>query len=173
MVERPRPITLGADKTHDTADFVNELRTLKVTPHVAQNESGRVSAIDGRTTRHAGYAVSHRIRKRIEEAFGWMKIVGGQAETRLRGLERVGFAFTFTAAAYNLVRLPKLLEAPASDTSRIIRSSAAGASSRPISGMAIISTSAGPAIIVISTNGIGDEVVQDARRESSSTACER
>lgn len=111
--ERPRPITLGADKAYDTADFVNELRTLKVTPHVAQNESGRASAIDGRTTRHAGYGVSQRIRKRIEEAFGWMKIVGGQAKTRFRGLERVGFAFTFTAAAYNLIRLPKLLEAPA------------------------------------------------------------
>jgi transposase len=111
--ERPRPITLGADKAYDTADFVNELRTLKVTPHVAQNESGRASAIDRRTTRHAGYAVSQRIRKRIEEAFGWMKILGGQAKTRFRGVERVGFAFTFTAAAYNLVRLPKLLEAPA------------------------------------------------------------
>ncbi len=111
--ERPRPITLGADKACDAADFVNELRTLKVTPHVAQNESRRVSAIDGRTTRHAGYGVSQRIRKRIEEAFGWIKIVGGQAKTRFRGLDRVGFAFTFTAAAYNLIRLPKLLEAPA------------------------------------------------------------
>ena len=110
--ERPHPITLGADKAYDTADFVNELRSLRVTPHVAQNESGRSSAIDRRTTRHAGYGVSQRIRKRIEEAFGWMKTVGGQAKTKFRGVERVGFAFTFTAAAYNLVRLPKLLQPP-------------------------------------------------------------
>ena len=110
--ERPHAITLGADKAYDTADFVNELRSLRVTPHVAQNESGRSSAIDGRTTRHAGYDISQRIRKRIEEAFGWMKTVGGQAKTKFRGVERVGFAFTFAAAAYNLVRLPKLLEAP-------------------------------------------------------------
>jgi transposase len=111
--DRPKPITLGADKAYDTADFVNELRSMNVTPHVAQNDTGRSSAIDGRTTRHAGYAVSQRIRKRIEEAFGWMKTVGGQAKTKFRGVERVGFAFTFSAAAYNLVRLPKLLEAPA------------------------------------------------------------
>jgi transposase len=111
--DRPRPITLGADKAYDTADFVNELRSMRVTPHVAQNDTGRASAIDGRTTRHAGYAVSQRIRKRIEEAFGWMKTVGGQRKTMFRGVERVGFAFTFAVAAYNLVRLPKLLEAPA------------------------------------------------------------
>jgi transposase len=113
LAERPHPITLGADKAYDAADFVNELRSMNVTPHVAQNESGRSSAIDGRTTRHAGYEVSQRIRKRIEEAFGWMKSVGGQSKTKFRGVERVGFAFTFAAAAYNLVRLPKLLEAPA------------------------------------------------------------
>ena len=70
-------------------------------------------AVDGRTTRHAGYAVSQRIRKRIEEAFGWMKTVAGQERTKFRGRERVGWAFTFAAAAYNLARLPKLLEAPA------------------------------------------------------------
>jgi transposase len=110
--ERPRPITLGADKGYDTQDFVNELRTLKVTPHVAQNTSHRRSAIDGRTTRHGGYAVSQRIRKRIEEAFGWIKTVAGQEKTKLRGRERVGWAFTFAAAAYNLVRLPKLLAQP-------------------------------------------------------------
>ena len=110
--DRPRPITLGADKAYDTADFVNELRSMRVTPHVAQNDAGRSSAIDGRTTRHAGYDVSQRIRKRIEEAFGWMKTVGGQAKTKFRGVERAGFAFTFAAAAYNLVRMPKLLEAP-------------------------------------------------------------
>jgi len=112
--DRPRAITLGADKGYDTEDFVNELRSMGVTPHVAQNTSGRRSAIDGRTTRHGGYAVSQRIRKRIEEAFGWIKTVAGQEKTRFRGRDRVGWAFTFAAAAYNLVRLPKLLaEAPA------------------------------------------------------------
>lgn len=111
--DRPRAITLGADKGYDAEDFVNELRSMKVTPHVAQNTSGRSSAIDGRTTRHDGYAASQRIRKRIEEAFGWIKTVAGQQKTRFRGIDRVGWAFIFTAAAYNLVRLPKLLaEAP-------------------------------------------------------------
>jgi transposase len=109
--DRPRRITLGADKGFDAEDFVNELRAMSVTPHVAQNTSGRRSAIDGRTTRHPGYAASQRIRKRIEEAFGWIKTVAGQGKTRFRGVERVRFAFTFTAAAYNLVRLPKLLAA--------------------------------------------------------------
>jgi hypothetical protein len=85
------------------------LRSMSVTPHVAQNRNGRASAIDGRTTRHAGYAVSQRIRKRIEEVFGWVKIVAGQARTKFRGRERVGWAFAFAAAAYNLARLPKLL----------------------------------------------------------------
>jgi transposase len=107
--DRPRPITLGGDKGFDSADFVNELRSMTVTPHVAQNTRNRRSAIDGRTTRHAGYAVSQRIRKRIEEAFGWIKTVALQEKTRFRGVGRVGFAFTFAAAAYNLVRLPKLL----------------------------------------------------------------
>jgi transposase len=107
--ERPRAITLGADKGYDAEDFVNALRSLRVRPHVAQNTNGRRSAIDGRTTRHGGYAVSQRIRKRIEEAFGWIKTVAGQEKTKLRGRERVGWAFTFAAAAYNLVRLPKLL----------------------------------------------------------------
>ena len=111
--DRPRPITLGADRGYDAEDFVNELRSMKATPHVAQNTSGRSSAVDGRTTRHAGYAVSQRIRKRIEEAFGWIKTVAGQERTKFRGRERVGWAFTFAAAAYNLARLPKLLEAPA------------------------------------------------------------
>jgi transposase len=107
--DRPLPITLGADKGYDAEDFVNELRSMGVTPHVAQNQSGRRSAIDGRTTRHPGYATSLRIRKRIEESFGWMKTVGGQRKSRFKGLDRVGWAFTFAAAAYNLVRLPKLL----------------------------------------------------------------
>jgi hypothetical protein len=83
--------------------------SMNVTPHVAQNTRGRSSAIDGRTTRHGGYAVSQRIRKRIEEAFGWIKTIAGQEKTSFRGRERVGWAFTFAAAAYNLVRLPKLI----------------------------------------------------------------
>jgi len=110
--DRPQAVTLGGDKNYDVEDFINELRSMNVTPHVAQSTNGRRSAIDGRTTRHSGYAASQRIRKRLEEAFGWLKVIGGQAKTKFRGLERVGFAFTFTAAAYNLVRLPKLLEAP-------------------------------------------------------------
>ena len=80
-----------------------------LTPHVAQNTTNRASAIDGRATCHPGYALSQRIRKRIEEAFGWIKVSGGLRKTRHRGLERVGWSFTFTAAAYNLIRLPKLL----------------------------------------------------------------
>ncbi len=111
--DRPNAITLGADKAYDAEDFVNELRAMKVTPHVAQNTSGRCSAIDGRTTRHAGYAVSQCIRKRIEEAFGWIKTIAGQEKTKFRGRERVGWAFAFAAAAYNLIRLPKLMAAPA------------------------------------------------------------
>jgi transposase len=90
-------------------DFVNELRSMNVTPHVAAKAKG--SAIDGRTTRHAGYAISQRIRKRIEEPFGWSKTVGPVAKTMLRGLKRVGGQFIFTLAAHNLVRLPKLLAA--------------------------------------------------------------
>jgi transposase len=107
--DRPTAITLGADKAYDAEDFVNELRSMNVTPHVAQNTSGRSSAIDGRTTRHGGYAVSQRIRKRIEEAFGWIKTVAGQEKTSFRGRDRVAWGFTFAAAAYNLVRLPKLI----------------------------------------------------------------
>ena len=107
--DRPSRITLGGDKGFDTEDFVNELRSMNVTPHVAQNTTNRRSAIDRRTTRHPGYAASQRIRKRIEEAFGWIKTVAGQRKTRFRGVARVGFAFTFAAAACNLVRLPKLL----------------------------------------------------------------
>jgi len=109
--DRPRPITLGVDKASNAEDFVNEPRSRNATPHVAQNANGRSSAIDGRTTRHAGYAASQRICKRIEEAFGWIKTVSGQERTNLRGCERVGWAFTFAAAAYNLAQWPKLLEA--------------------------------------------------------------
>lgn len=101
--------TLGADKNYDTQGFVSAMRGLGVTPHVAQHKNGRRSAIDGRTTRHAGYAVSQRTRKRIEEVFGWGKEVAGLRRMRLRGLLRVGWAFTLRVTAYNLVRLPKLL----------------------------------------------------------------
>ena len=109
--DRPRAITLGADKGYDSADFVNELRSMNVRPHVARRRRG--SAIDRRTTRHRGYGTSQRIRKRIEEAFGWMKTIGGMRRPMRRGAERVGWSFTFAAAAYNLVRLPKLLAEPA------------------------------------------------------------
>jgi hypothetical protein len=110
----PGPKTLGADKAYDSRDLVMELRELGVTPHVAQNayateRASRRSAIDGRTTRHPGYAVSQRKRKRIEEIFGWLKSVAGCRQTRFRGLERVGMAFTMALAAYNLIRIPKLL----------------------------------------------------------------
>jgi len=113
--ERPgtHRITLGADKAYDVAAFVASLRDRVVSPHVTQNTKGRRSAIDGRTTRHPGYAVSLRIRKRIEEVFGWVKTSAGLSKTRHRGLDRVGWSFTLTVAAYNLVRLPKLLATPA------------------------------------------------------------
>ena len=94
------------------AGVVGRLRRLGVTPHVAQNTSGRRSAIDGRTTRHPGYAVSQRLRKRVEEIFGWMKTVGGFRQTRYRGLDRTGLAGYLVATAYNLVRLVKLLSPP-------------------------------------------------------------
>ena len=100
-----------AQRGYDAADFVEELRTLNVRPHVAQNTSGRRSAIDRRTTRHPGYAASQRIRKRIEEAFGWVKTGAGMKRARLRGLDRVGWAFPFAGAAYNLIGLTKLLTA--------------------------------------------------------------
>jgi len=109
FADRPNPITLGADKGYDTRDLVNEARAKNVTPHVAQNLSGPRSAIDGRVTRHVGYAASQRIREPIEEAFGWGKEIGAMRRTHLRGLPRVGLALSFTAAAYNLVGLPKLL----------------------------------------------------------------
>jgi len=101
-------ITVGGDKAYDTQGFVQSLRALKATPHVAQNCLGRKSAIDGRTTRHPGYAVSQCLRKRVEEIFGWMKTVGNLRKTRHRGEDRVGWMFTLTAAAYNLVRLRNL-----------------------------------------------------------------
>ncbi len=121
-MERPggkRRITLGGDKGFDVAAFVEELRERKVTPHVAVQDrltktgKRRKTKIDGRTTRHPGYSVSQRIRKRIEEIFGWAKTQAGQAKTRVRGRRRVEASFTLALAAYNLIRLPKLLaEAP-------------------------------------------------------------
>jgi IS5 family transposase len=102
-------ITLAADKAYDAGAFVAALRECNITPHVAQNTSNRRSAIDARTTRHPGYAVSSRRRKRIEEIFGWTKASAGLRKTRHRGLARVGWIFILTATAYNLVRLPKLL----------------------------------------------------------------
>ena len=109
--DRPKAISVGADKAYDAEDFVNELRSMNVRAHVARNTNGRRSSIDGRTTRHAGYGRSQKIRKRIEEGFGWIKTVGGLRETRFVGRDKVGWAFTLTAAAYNLVRLPNLLGA--------------------------------------------------------------
>lgn len=111
--DRPNPVTLGADRGFDARDFVAELREVNVTPHLAQNTSGRRSAIDGRTRRHPGYAVSQRIRKRIEEAFGWAKTVAGLRKARHRGLPKIDWQFTLAMAAYNLVRLPRLLGAAA------------------------------------------------------------
>lgn len=104
---RLRGVTLGADKGYDAADFVAGLREAGVTPHVAQK--ARSSAIDGRTTRHAGYRTSLRIRKRIEEGFGWLKTIGGLRKSRFVGRAKTDWAFTFAVAAYNLVRLPRLL----------------------------------------------------------------
>jgi hypothetical protein len=102
--------TVGADKNYDTAAFVAAARALGVTPHVARNTNAhRGSNIDGRTTRHEGYRASQVIRKRIEEANGWIKEVAGMAQTKHRSLGRVGWMFTFKAAAYNLIRLPQLL----------------------------------------------------------------
>jgi transposase len=106
-------VTVGADKAYDTKDFVAECRNLKVTPHVAQNlkRSGG-SAIDERTTRHDGYAISQKKRKRIEESFGWLKTIALMRKVRHRGIHKVGWVFTFAAAAYNLVRMRNLLASP-------------------------------------------------------------
>src|SRR5688572_8120001 len=106
-------VTLAADKAYDTRDFVANLREMTVTPHIAQQTVGRRSAIDARTTRHAGYAVSQRKRKLVEQSFGWMKTVGGLRKLRHRGGALVEWVFTFTAAAYNIVRLRRLLPAVA------------------------------------------------------------
>ncbi len=101
--------TVGADKAFDTTDFVDAMRDLNVTPHVAQNATRRRSAIDGRTTRHLGYAISQKARKRVEESFGWLKTVGLMRKLRHRGTDRVDWMFVFSAAIYNLVRLHTLI----------------------------------------------------------------
>jgi transposase len=113
----PRRITLGADKAYDVADFVETLREREVTAHIAidghvtKTGKTRKTAIDGRITRHPGYAISQVIRKRVEEIFGWVKTTGGLAQVKVRGLARVQAVFTFAILAYNLVRIPKLLAA--------------------------------------------------------------
>ena len=106
-------ITVAADKGYDVRDFVAALRAVHATPHVAQHTAGRRSAIDGRTTRHVGYAMSQQKRKLVEQGFGWMKTIGGLRKLRHRGAALVTWMFTFTAAAYNIVRLRRLLAVPA------------------------------------------------------------
>ncbi len=111
QVAGERRVTVGADKGFDTAEFVQALRDLDVTPHIAQNTSKRRSAIDLRTTRHPGYAISQRIRKRVEEIFGWLKTVGLMRKLHHRGTDRVDWMFVFACAIYNLVRIRNLQEA--------------------------------------------------------------
>jgi len=116
---RRRGITLGADKAYDVRGFVHALRARSVTPHIAidghlsKTGKPRKTAIDGRATRHAGYGISGRCRKRIEEIFGWAKSAAGLAKVKLRGRARVDAAFTLALAPYNLIRLPKLMGAAA------------------------------------------------------------
>jgi len=110
MKKCTRRITLGADKAYDTQDFVRTVRELGATPHVIQNNTNRRSAIDGRTTRHAGYRISLSKRWLVEKPFGWMKQIGGLCKVKLRGLAKVEWLFVFGCAAYNLLRIPKLRE---------------------------------------------------------------
>ena len=118
-IRRAGRITLGGDKGYDVCAFIEALRKCQVTPHIAVN--GRISkhgvvrktAVDGRVTRHRGYAISQVIRKRVEEIFGWAKTAGGLAHVKLRGLAKVTALFTFGLVAYNLIRIPKLLAPPA------------------------------------------------------------
>ncbi len=113
QIPSTRRVTVGADKGYDTRDFVAECRHLNVTPHVSQNlKRNGGSAIDGRTAQHEGYAISQRKRKRIEECFGWLKSIALMRKVRHRGIEKVGWVFTFAAAAYNLVRMRNLLARP-------------------------------------------------------------
>src|SRR5207302_11066052 len=100
---------VGAEKGFDTADFVSDMREFNVTPHVAQNTTNRLSAIDGRTIRHCGYEISQQKRKRVEEPFGWGKAIGGLARPMLRGVKKLDFKFTLTMAAYDLIKLPRLI----------------------------------------------------------------
>jgi transposase len=104
-------VTIGADKNYDTQEMVETLRALAVTPHVAQNNTCRSSAIDERTTRHAGYQISQQKRKLVEEIFGWLKTIGLLRKTRFKGLERGGWMFTFATAVYDLLRIKNLVEA--------------------------------------------------------------
>ena len=106
--ERPPRVTLGADKGYDTADFIAGCRERGVTPHVAQHTTNRRSRIDGRVTRHAGYAVSQRVRKRVEEIFGWIKTIGGGRKLRYIGLARNALWATLTGAAFNLIRMANI-----------------------------------------------------------------
>jgi transposase len=106
-------VTLGGDKAFDTQDFVAQLRRMRITPHVAQNDKNRCSAIDGRSTRHPGYQVSQQKRKRIEQPFGWMKMVGLLKKVKLRGFQKLEWLFHLHGAAYNLWRLQKLQAQPA------------------------------------------------------------
>lgn len=105
--------SVGADKGYDTRDFVEALREMKVRPHVSQNNNGRRSAIDSRTTRHEGYAISQKKRPLIERTFGWMKAIAGIRKIKLRGLAKVDWLFVLTAAAFNLWRIPRLQPAEA------------------------------------------------------------
>lgn len=111
-IEGESRATLGADRGFDTARFVEECRRRRVTPHVAQNCNGRRSAIDARTTRHPGYRVSSVIRRRIESIFGWTKTVAGLRKTRYRGRTKTNLWAQMMGAAYNLLRISRLLESP-------------------------------------------------------------
>ena len=106
-------LTLGADKGYDTKDFVEQMRSLKVTPHVAQKTSNRSSAVDERTVRHAGYQVSQRKRKIVEQVFGWLKTIALLRKTRHKGLDLGGWVFTFANAIYNLIRIRNIVGAQA------------------------------------------------------------
>ncbi len=110
---RGQRFTLGADKAYDNRDLVTTLQAMNITPHVAQNNKNRRSAIDGRTTRHGGYAMSQSRRPIIERAFGWLKTVAGMRKVKLRGLEKVSWLFQYAVAAYNLWRIPRLRPAGA------------------------------------------------------------
>lgn len=110
--DRAAHSTVGADRGYDTRDFVTACRALDVTPHVAQHQTRRRSAIDSRTTRHPGYSISQQIRKRIEQVFGWAKTVAGLRRTRYRGLRKTQFAAHLVGAAYNLLRMARLHPAP-------------------------------------------------------------